>query len=458
MAKVKTVFMCQECGYETAKWMGKCPACNEWNSFVEQREEKSSGKSSRKSSVYASPVDISSVEIIEEDRGNTGMKELDRVLGGGIVKGSLILIGGDPGIGKSTLLLQISKEVSKDSNLMYVSGEESSKQIKMRAERLGVDKSKIMLMCETDIGVVSECILEHKSDVVIIDSVQTMFSDDITSAPGSVSQVREVTGILMNLAKQNGITIMIVGHVTKDGAIAGPRVLEHMVDTVLYFEGDRHLNYRILRAVKNRFGSTNEIGIFEMKDTGLVEVDNPSAMMLEGRPEGVPGSFVIPTMEGTRPMLIEVQALVTPTVFGMPRRMATGIDYNRVTILMAVLEKRLGYTMSSYDAYVNIVGGLKVDEPACDLGTVMAIASSYKNIAVDNKIVAVGEVGLTGEIRSVSQIENRIKEAIRLGFKKAIIPESNYNMIKAVKGMQDILLIPVKYVDKAINVLENMRN
>jgi DNA repair protein RadA/Sms len=388
----KTNFICQECGYESSGWLGKCPACTKWNTFVEE-PQKDSGRSSSKAVKDIKPVNINDIQVSLEERFSTGMKEVDRVLGGGMVRGSLILVGGDPGIGKSTLLLQVCNGINLNKKILYISGEESIRQIKIRADRLLVNNPHLLMVSETSFGVIENLIINEKPALVIIDSIQTMYEEDLTSAPGSVSQVREVTARLLRIAKDKEISVIIVGHVTKEGSIAGPRVLEHMVDTVLYFEGERHLSYRILRAVKNRFGSTNEIGIFEMRDVGLVEIDNPSAIMLSERHESVPGSVVVSSIEGTRPMLIEIQALVSPTNFGMPRRMATGIDYNRITLLMAVLEKRVGMQLSNYDAYVNVVGGLKLDEPACDLGVVAAIASSFKNTAVDIGSVLMVKLG-----------------------------------------------------------------
>lgn len=433
-------------------WLGKCPACNQWNTFVE--EKRITGSASSPAQVNSiEPVNLSDVRVDNEERYSTGIKEMDRVLGGGIVKGSLILVGGDPGIGKSTLLLQVCEKIKPGSKILYVSGEESVKQIKLRADRLGIKNPGILMGSETNFNAVEELIEREKPLLAIIDSIQTMFSDDISSAPGSVSQVREVTARLMKLAKGLGIAVFVVGHVTKEGSIAGPRVLEHMVDTVLYFEGDRHVSYRILRAVKNRFGSTNEIGIFEMRDMGLAEVDNPSMSMLAGRPENVPGTVVVSSLEGTRPMLIEIQALVCATNFGMPRRMATGVDYNRVCLLMAVLEKRMGMQLSSFDAYVNVIGGLKVDEPACDLGIITALASSFRDTSVDPSCVMIGEVGLTGEVRAVSQIDKRVMEAARIGFKSCIIPEGNYKLMEKIKGIEDIEIKGVKTVQQALNLI-----
>ncbi|RCX09974.1 DNA repair protein RadA/Sms [Anaerobacterium chartisolvens] len=452
MAKNKSVFICQECGYESTGWLGKCPACSQWSTFVEQVQQGRHSPSPTPSAT-AKPVSINDIKLDNEERYSTGINEMDRVLGGGIIKGSLILVGGDPGIGKSTLILQICNSIRMSFKILYVSGEESIKQIKLRADRLGVRNSNLLMVSETNFKAIERIIDEEKPGVVIIDSIQTVFNDELTSAPGSVSQVREVTGALVRIGKSCGISIIIVGHVTKEGAIAGPRVLEHMVDTVLYFEGERHLSYRVLRAVKNRFGSTNEIGIFEMHDTGLVEVENPSRVMLTGRTENVPGSVVVSSVEGTRPMLIEIQALVCATGFGMPRRMATGVDYNRITLLMAVLEKRVGMQLSNCDAYVNVVGGLKLDEPACDLGIITAIASSFKNLPVTEGTVLIGEVGLTGEVRPVGQIDKRIMEAARIGFQNCIIPEGNLKMVKQMKGLDSINIKTVENVQQALDVL-----
>ncbi|KPU42662.1 hypothetical protein OXPF_38390 [Oxobacter pfennigii] len=446
--KTKTIFVCNDCGYESPKWMGKCPGCGSWNSFTEEIEGESSQQLFKNES---SPKKLASIEIEEEDRYKTGMGELDRVLGGGIVKGSLVLVGGDPGIGKSTLLLQISDSIGKaNKTILYVSGEESEKQIKLRAARLKIDSDNLYIVSETDISIIEKYIHDYKPSVAIIDSIQTVYRGDLTSAPGSVSQVREATSTLMRIAKSTNTAVFIVGHVTKEGAIAGPRVLEHMVDTVLYFEGERHHTYRILRTVKNRFGSTNEIGIFEMRDAGLVEVMNPSEMMLSGRPSGVPGTVVVCSMEGTRPMLIELQALVSQTGFGMPRRMATGIDYNRVVLLMAVLEKRVGYELQTYDAYVNVAGGIKIDEPAADLGIICSIASSFKNSNINSKMIVLGEVGLTGEVRGISFIEKRVQEALKLGFDTVVIPEDNLKAVKDIKGMK---VLGVKDVYEALDIV-----
>lgn len=452
MAKSKTSFVCQECGYESSGWLGKCPACNQWNTFVEELHE-SLTKSNTGKALDIRPVSISEIQIESEERDSTGIKEMDRVLGGGLVKGSLVLVGGDPGIGKSTLLLQICETMTSVKKIIYVSGEESVRQIKLRASRLNVNRSQVLMVSATNYEAIVRMIDAERPGLVVIDSIQTMYSDALSSAPGSVSQVREVTAGLVKLAKSTDVTILIVGHVTKDGAIAGPRVLEHMVDTVLYFEGDRHLSFRILRAVKNRFGSTNEIGIFEMRDSGLEEVDNPSSMMLSGRQGNVPGSVVVSSIEGTRPMLIEIQALVCASNFGVPRRMATGLDYNRITMLMAVLEKRVGMQLYNYDAYVNVVGGIKIDEPACDLGIVCAIASSFRNQSANSGFVMIGEIGLTGEIRAVSQIEKRIMEAGRIGFTGCIIPSGNMRIARQIKGLGDFEIKAADSVPDALEML-----
>ncbi|NLD46135.1 MAG: DNA repair protein RadA [Clostridiaceae bacterium] len=453
MPKQKSVYICQDCGYESSGWLGKCPACNQWNTFVEEIPKASAKSDMARKIADVKPVRIGDIQIENEERYLTGMKEMDRVLGGGIVKGSLVLVGGDPGIGKSTLILQICDKIKTSSSILYISGEESIKQIKIRADRLNVNNSKLLMVSETNFSTIQILSETEKPDLIIVDSIQTMFNEELSAAPGSVSQVRDITAGLMRIAKTMNIAIIIVGHVTKEGSIAGPRVLEHMVDTVLYFEGERNLTYRILRAVKNRFGSTNEIGIFEMKDVGLVEVDNPSMMMLSGRSENVPGSVVVSSLEGTRPMLIEVQALVCPTSFGMPRRMATGVDYNRITLLMAVLEKRVGMQLHNFDAYVNVAGGLKIDEPACDLGIVAAIASSFRNTAVDVGTALMGEVGLTGEIRAVSQVDKRIMEAFRTGFKTCVVPSGNMKVIKQMKEVNNINIRAVENVQEALSLL-----
>lgn len=453
MPKNKSIFVCQECGYESNGWLGKCPSCNSWNTFTEEIQDSSMGLKKKSVLFDVKPVNINDIEIENEERYLTGINEMDRVLGGGIVKGSLVLVGGDPGIGKSTLILQICNSIKTDSKIVYISGEESIKQIKIRADRLGVRNPNLLMVSETNFKAIQVISEQEKPALIVVDSIQTMFNEELSSAPGSVSQVREITAGLMRIAKTNNIAIFIVGHVTKEGALAGPRVLEHMVDTVLYFEGERHLSYRILRAVKNRFGSTNEIGIFEMKDVGLIEVENPSMLMISDRKENVPGSVIVSSLEGTRPMLIEIQALVCPTNFGMPRRMATGIDYNRITLLMAVLEKRVGMQLHNYDAYVNVVGGLKLDEPACDLGVVGAIASSFRNRPIDMSTVLIGEVGLTGEVRAINQIDKRVIEAARMGFKNCVVPAGNMKGIKQIKELKEINIIPVENVVEALGIL-----
>ena len=452
-SKAKTVFFCKECGYETPKWMGQCPGCHQWNTMTEEKVSPvSKGTGKRGDNLPRQELTgLFEVSMEEEDRSSSGIPELDRVLGGGIVKGSLTLVGGDPGIGKSTLLLQICRyQANSGKKVVYVSGEESLKQIKMRAQRLGGFKENVFLLCETDINAAAEAVREAKPDMVVVDSVQTMYSEDVTSAPGSVSQVRESTNVFMQLAKGLCIPIFIVGHVTKEGTVAGPRVLEHMVDTVLYFEGDRHASYRILRAVKNRFGSTNEIGVFEMRQSGLVEVENPSEYMLSGKPENASGSVVACSMEGTRPILLEIQALVCRTNFGMPRRTAAGTDYNRVNLLMAVLEKRLGMSLGNCDAYVNIAGGIKMNEPAIDLGIVMALVSSYRNRPIDEKTIVFGEVGLSGEVRAVNMPEQRVAEAKKLGFETCILPEVSLKMVKEIQGIR---LVGVKTVNEAVGII-----
>lgn len=447
MAK-KTIFICQDCGYESTGWLGKCPSCLNWNTFAEEKIQPVS-KVKVKTGVIAKPVNLSDISAETEKRITTGISELDRVLGGGIVHGSLILVGGDPGIGKSTLLLQLCESIG-DVQTLYISGEESIRQIKMRADRLGVRNRSVRMVCQTDFEAVYDLICSEKPGLVIIDSIQTMHSSDISSAPGSVGQVREVTAGFMRISKDMGIPVILVGHVTKEGAFAGPRVMEHMVDTALYFEGEKQISYRVLRAVKNRFGSTNEIGIFEMRDSGLVEVTNPSMMLLSGKPEGVPGSVVVSGLEGTRPMLLEVQALVCPTAFGMPRRMATGVDYNRITMLMAVLEKRVGLPINNFDAYVNVAGGLKIAETSCDLGIVTAIASSFRDKPVKEGYIVIGEVGLTGEVRAVSQIEKRLSEAARIGFKSCVIPKANVRAARQSDLLKDFEIVGVETVQQAL--------
>ena len=449
MAKTSTVFVCSDCGYESAKWLGKCPGCGQWNSFYEEKLEKNAQTGKKEKAKAAKPTLLSDVEKSESVRIQTGYKEVDRVLGGGLVKGSLVLLGGEPGIGKSTLILQLCNKLASDGKVLYVSGEESAEQIKLRSDRLGIKNDGILFFGETDIDTIEGAIEEAEPKLVIVDSIQTMYSDELSAAPGSVSQVREITARIMKMCKQNNITTIIIGHVTKDGNIAGPRVLEHMVDTVLYIEGERYFSYRILRGVKNRFGSTNEIGMFEMTSDGMTEIDNPSKILLSDTDENPPGSIVVATMEGTRPLLIELQSLTATTVFGIPRRTANGIDYNRLTLLIAVLEKRAGFPLGGQDVYLNVVGGIKVGEPAIDLGVVLATASSFKNTAIDKSVIAIGEVGLTGEVRAVNLIDKRIKEAEKLGFKTCIIPQSNY---KLLKEKFDINIIGVK------NVVDAMRH
>ncbi|OPJ54934.1 DNA repair protein RadA [Alkalithermobacter paradoxus] len=452
MSKVKTKHICQNCGYESLRWMGKCPECDKWNTFVEEIEEKKTrhdlfilNKENDK------PIPINSVKVVEEPRFSTNIKELDRVLGGGLVNGSLILVGGDPGIGKSTLLIQVSNEIAKTGKkVLYISGEESAQQIKMRGKRLNVDSENLYIFPENNLSIIEKQIDNLKPDVIIVDSIQTVFSPEITSAPGSVSQIKEGTSKFMKIAKSFGITTFIVGHVTKEGSLAGPKVLEHMVDTVIYFEGERYNTYRMIRAVKNRFGSTNELGVFEMRDLGLVEIDNPSKILISERPKGVSGSVVVSTVEGTRPMLVELQALVSPTNFGIPRRMATGVDYNRVNLLMAVLEKRVGLQIQNQDVYINVVGGIKLNEPAMDLGIIVSIASGFRNIEINQDTVVIGEVGLTGEIRGVSFIEKRILESKKLGFKKIVIPKNNLAGLEKIDGIK---IFGVENIREALDVV-----
>ncbi|MCI5868662.1 MAG: DNA repair protein RadA [Dorea sp.] len=451
MAKAKkSVFFCQNCGHEESKWLGQCPVCKEWNTFVEEKVTPvKTGVSREQNKVQV--VTLSSISTDEDERIKTGIDELDRVLGGGIVPGSLVLVGGDPGIGKSTLLLQVCQRLAATKKkVLYVSGEESLKQIKLRANRMGNFSESLYLFCETNLGIIRGVIENQRPDMLVIDSIQTMYNEEVGSAPGSVSQVRESTNVLMQLAKGLNISTFIVGHVTKEGTVAGPRVLEHMVDTVLYFEGDRHASYRILRGVKNRFGSTNEIGVFEMRKEGLAEVENPSEFMLSGKPESASGSVVACAIEGTRPMLLEIQALVCRSNFGMPRRTAAGLDYNRVNLLMAVLEKRIGLPLSNYDAYVNIAGGIRMNEPAVDLGIVMAIASSYKNKPISEDTIVFGEVGLSGEVRAVTMPEQRVAEAKKLGFKTCVIPEISLKSVGRVDGLE---IIGVKSVIQAMNYI-----
>ena len=451
MAKGKNnVFFCQECGYESSKWVGQCPACKAWNTMVEEIVDKKSSVTHRQIT-EVQVAKLNDVQSSSEKRMDTHIEELNRVLGGGIVPGSLVLVGGDPGIGKSTLLLQTCKSLSDQKiAVLYISGEESLQQIKMRADRIGIFSDEMTLLCETNLDLIQGVIEERKPQVVVIDSIQTMFRENVNSAPGSVSQVREATSVLMRLAKEQGIAIFVVGHVTKEGTVAGPRVLEHMVDTVLYFERDRYASYRILRAVKNRFGSTNEIGVFEMCQSGLREVPNPSEYMLDGKPKNASGSIVVCTMEGTRPLLVEIQALVCHSAFGMPRRTAAGVDYNRVNLLMAVLEKNVGVRLADQDAYINIAGGMKVSEPATDLGLVLAIISSFRNRPIAEDTICFGEVGLSGEVRSVNMVEQRIAEAHKLGFKQCILPKVCMKNIQKPDGM---LLKGVENVREALEIL-----
>lgn len=434
----KTVFFCQGCGYESPKWMGQCPGCREWNTFVEEVPvPKTSGRTAAGGRQEDVPVTLGQIDIQEDTRQGSGLAELDRVLGGGIVQGSLVLVGGDPGIGKSTLLLQMCRYLSeKKVKVLYISGEESLKQIKLRARRIGDFTDDLLLFCETNLASIEQTVERQRPQVVVIDSIQTMYNEEVSSAPGSVSQVRESTSVLLQIAKGKGVTIFIVGHVTKEGNVAGPRVLEHMVDTVLYFEGDRHASYRILRGVKNRFGSTDEIGVFEMRDTGLEEVKDPSEFLLEGRPQDASGSVVACSMEGTRPILLEIQALVCKTNFGIPRRTAAGTDLNRVNLLMAVLEKRLGLHLANCDAYVNIAGGIKMNEPAIDLGIVLALISSYQDRPIPDQVMVFGEVGLSGEIRAVGMAEQRVREAKKLGFQTVIMPKVSMKAVEKVKGIR----------------------
>ena len=448
MAKSKTVFVCSECGNESSKWLGKCPACNSWNSFYEQKvvETKSGthkgvGKSENK------PQKLNSYVAKETIRTQTGFKELDRVLGGGLVKGSLVLLGGEPGIGKSTLILQICDKIKGDGKVLYVSGEESAEQIKMRADRLGINNDDILFLGETDIDIVNNAIIEINPKLVIIDSIQTMYSEDITAAAGSVSQVREITSQVMRVCKSRAITTIIIGHVTKEGNIAGPRVLEHMVDTVLYLEGERYFSYRILRGVKNRFGSTNEIGMFEMNEEGMCEITNPSDILISERKENQAGSCIVSSIEGTRAILIEMQALTTQSIFGIPKRTANGTDYNRLALLIAVLEKRAEMMLGGQDIYLNLVGGIRVNEPSIDLGMIMSVASSFKNVSIPRDMVIIGEVGLTGELRRINLIDKRLKEAEKLGFKSCIIPESNK---KDLKEKYKLDIIGVSNINEAM--------
>ena len=448
--KAKTLFYCTECGNETAKWAGKCPACGAWNTIVEQPElPKGVGKggSARVGLTRRRACPVTDLSSDEEIRFPTGMGELDRVLGGGAVKGSLVLVGGAPGIGKSTLMLQICSKLCEFSRVLYISGEESEHQLKLRAKRLHVENSQLLVLSETNLGDVLESVSTEQPDVLIVDSIQTLYNDALDAAAGSISQVKDCTMALMQVAKGQGITVFVIGHVNKEGSIAGPKVLEHMVDCVLYFEGDQHTSYRILRAAKNRFGATNEIGVFEMQDEGLAEVENPSEMLLSGRPDDAPGTCVACVMEGARPVLAELQALVVTSAGGNPRRTSNGFDYNRAAMLLAVLEKRGGLKVSACDAYLNIVGGLYLDEPAADLAAVIALASSYLDRPVPGDLAAIGEVGLTGELRSVNQLAQRVSEVHRLGFRKCVVPAHRANTIKAPTGLT---VIPARNIGEAI--------
>ena len=448
--KAKTIFVCNECGYESAKWMGKCPACNSWNTFFEEKLSTKVESGKREKRIQEAPKPLNSFVGQDAQRTSTGYAELDRVLGGGLVKGSLVLVGGEPGIGKSTLILQLCDKVKGEGKVLYVSGEESAEQIKLRADRLNIKNDDILFLGETDIDIIDQNIEELNPKLVIIDSMQTMYSEDISSAPGSVSQVREITSRIMKICKSRKITTIIIGHVTKDGNIAGPRVLEHMVDTVLYIEGERYFSYRMIRGVKNRFGSTNEVGMFEMQEKRMVEITNPSSILISEREDNPSGSVVVATVEGTRPLLVELQALVTQSVFGLPRRTANGIDYNRLTLLVAVMEKKAGFMLGNQDVYLNVVGGLKVNEPALDLGIILATASSFKNVSIPKGVIALGEVGLTGEVRTINMMEKRLKEAERLGFKKCIIPENNKKLLKESYKLD---IIGVKNINEAMKAI-----
>lgn len=453
MAKVKSKYVCQNCGYENPKWLGKCPECLQWNTFVEEIEEKMTSRqeslAKQASRSTSRPVSINSIAPKREERFSTSIPELDRVLGGGVIPGSLVLVGGDPGIGKSTLLLQVSNNVAETGKkVLYISGEESENQIKMRAKRLKISSDNLYIYTENNLAAIELQIAEVEPDMVIVDSIQTMISPEINSAPGTISQIKEGTSKFMKISKSKSISTFIVGHVTKEGALAGPKLLEHMVDTVLYFEGERYNTYRLLRAVKNRFGSTNELGVFEMKSDGLVELENPSKVLIAEKPNDVSGSVIVSTVEGTRSMLLELQALVAPTNSGYPRRTTTGVDNNRVALILAVLEKVIGMQVQSQDVFVNIIGGLRINEPSMDLGIALAIASSFRNIPVDASVVVTGEIGLTGELRTVSFIEKRIMECEKLGFKKMVIPKGNY--LEEFKKDYRIELVPVYNLRQAI--------
>ena len=449
MAKIKTIFVCSSCGYESPKWLGKCPACNEWNTFYEEKEQKIVSVDGKRKEA-SKPKALNSVEGKEAFRMPTGYEELDRVLGGGLVKGSLVLVGGEPGIGKSTLILQLCNKISSDGKVLYVSGEESAEQVKIRADRLNITSENIMFLGETDIDCIDNEITNMNPKLVVIDSIQTMYSSDITSAPGTVSQVREITSRVMRVCKANQITTIIIGHVTKDGNIAGPRVLEHMVDTVLYIEGERYFSYRIVRTVKNRFGSTNEVGMFEMQNEGMCEVTNPSSILISEGDEKYSGSVIVCAIEGTRPLLVEIQALTTMSVYGIPKRTANGVEFNRLALLIAVLEKRANLALGNQDVYLNVVSGMKITEPAVDLGIALVVASSFKNINVPKDIAVIGEVGLTGEVRSVNLIDKRLKEIEKLGFKKCIIPENNKKLLKDTYNLD---IIGVRNINDALRAV-----
>jgi len=453
LGKTKTKFICQECGYESPKWMGKCPGCSNWNTFIEEIEEKETKKNNRGIS-STKLMKLKDISVVEEERISTTYSELDRVLGGGIVNSSLVLVGGDPGIGKSTLLMQTADRVAKQNQkVLYVTGEESARQIKIRAERLGMESNNIYILAETNVEHIISSIEKLNPNLLILDSIQTIYNPEITSAPGSVSQVKEVTATIMRITKSSYMSTFIVGHVTKQGSIAGPRVLEHMVDTVLYFEGDTQHSYRILRAVKNRYGSTNEVGVFQMNDSGLEEIINPSSFFLESRTENSYGSVIAASMEGTRPLLIEIQALISHSSFGVPRRVTTGVDNSRAAMLMAVLEKKVGIQLQNSDAYINVIGGMQVKETAVDLPILCAIASSFKEIKIDQNTIIMGEVGLSGEIRGIKDIDKRIKEAQKMGFKRAVVPFSNIKNIKNDKVSEEIEIINVKTIEKVLDIL-----
>ena len=450
--KAKTTFNCQSCGYQAPRALGKCPGCGEWNCMKEERQPATGkGRPPALGGVQSEVVPLEDIELTGEHRTGTGIGEFDRVLGGGVVPGSVILIGGDPGIGKTTLLLQaLPRLASKDGPVLYVSGEESPRQIKMRSERIRVTHSNLLVLGETSLGEILKQVQAHTPTAIVVDSIQTVYTDELTSAPGTISQVQEVAGKLMFLAKRTGMPVFIIGHVTKEGAIAGPRLLEHIVDTVLYFEGDKGHSYRILRAVKNRFGSTNEIGVFEMKDSGLEEVANPSELFLAERPQKSTGSVVVSSLEGSRPILVELQALVSPTNYAMPKRMANGVELNRVSLLLAVMEKRLGLHLSGQDVYINVVGGMTIDEPAIDLGIVAAVTSSLRERPIDRQTIVFGEVGLGGEVRAISQAEMRLKEAVKMGFRRCLLPERNLAKLDRVKGVE---LIGIREVGEAMDVI-----